>query len=133
MSTYEKVFKSAECTGTKEYQLATGYISTTEIYFEAEKTVIRIEAAGKVTFMDNEENVIVSVNVPEQTGGKGTYNDVICSVEENKIVLKLPVVEWIDNYPHCDGEHDRWDCRTIGYHMVKFEPETNKAEVINEA
>lgn len=132
MKKYDKVFNSTECTDHKEYQLATGYISTTEIFFENEKTIVKIEASGDVVFMDIEENVIASVNLPEQTGGKGTYNDVVCAVETNTIILKFPVVEWIDNYPHCDGEHDRWDCRTIGYHTLKFNTETYKTEVINE-
>ncbi len=125
MKEYEKSFNSEETNGLKKLQLATGYISSTNIFFELEKMFIRIEAKGYIEFLDCNEVLLTSINIPEQTGGKETYNEVICGVEDNKIILKLPIVEWIDNYPHCDGEHDRWDTKTIGYHTLTFDLQTN--------
>ena len=118
MKTYEKVFNSTHHAGLKEFQLANGYISTTEIYFEEEELLAVIGASGKVELKDCGGNIIASASAPEEDGGKKVYTEVLCGREDGKLVFKFPIVEWIDNYPHCDGEHDRWDSRIIGYHTV---------------
>lgn len=41
-------------------------------------------------------------------------------MEGKTITISFAIVEWIDNYPNCDGEHDRWDSRTVGYHDLVF-------------
>ncbi len=76
--------------------------------------------------MDSKENHVASINLSEQTGGKGTYSEVLYIADDDKITLKFPIVKWIDNYPNCDGEHDRWDTKTIGYHTLVFDIQTNE-------
>ena len=125
MEKYDRIFNSQREKDSK-FELANGYISATEILFEEEKTVVRIDAKGAVDFLDSEDKLIAAINIPEQTGGKEAYTEVLCSVEDDCILLKLPVVEWIDNYPHCDGEHDRWDSKIIGYHNLAFDLKTKK-------
>ena len=71
-------------------------------------------------------NTIAAVTVPKQEGGREIYMDVTCSVEDGQIVLKMPIYSWIDHYPNCDGESDRWSTKTIGYHTVRFDIETGK-------
>ena len=126
MNKYDKLFHSENDKNFKEFQLASGYISSTTIYFELEKIAVKIEARGYIEFFDQEENRLAFIDIPEQTGGKESYENVLCGVEDGALILKLPIVEWIDNYPHCDGEHDRWDSRTIGYNIVTFDVYTNK-------
>lgn len=126
MREYDKIFNSTESNEFKEFQLASGYISTTVIYFEIENIIAKIEAEGKVEFLDAEDNVLAAADVAEQTGGKEKYTDIMCGVEDNLIILKFPIVEWIDNYPNCDGEHDRWDSRTIGYNELSFDYKESK-------
>ena len=126
MKDYDKVFNSEENTGFKSFQLANGYISSTAILFEKEKIIARIEAKGHIDFFDCDEALLASFDIPPQTGGKETYNEVLCEAEDNTIILKFPIVEWIDNYPNCDGEHERWDTETIGYHTLKFNYKTKE-------
>lgn len=126
MKDYDKIFNSEEQNGSKSFQLANGYISSTTIFLEKEKIVAKIEAAGHLEFFDSEENIIASFDIPAQTGGKEKYDEVLCEAKENIIVLRFPIVEWIDNYPNCDGEHDRWDTETIGYHTLKFNYKTKE-------
>ncbi len=121
MDGYDKTFNSEENKGFKSFQLANGYISSTAILFEKEEIVAKIEAKGRVDFFDCEDILLASFDIPAQTGGKETYNEVLCGVENNTVILKFPIVEWIDNYPNCDGEYDRWDTETIGYHILKFD------------
>ena len=121
MKTYEKVFNSKQHTGLKEFQLANGYISTTEIFFEEENVIAVIEASGKVDLTDCDGNLIASAAAPEEDGGKKVYTEVLCGKEGGQLIFKFPIVEWIDNYPNCDGEYDRWDSRIIGYNTVTFD------------
>ncbi len=55
--------------------------------------------------------------------------DVTCSVEAGKIVLQIPIYRWINHYPNCIGESDRWNAETIGYHTVRFSPETREIKI----
>lgn len=130
MKAYDKIFKSTE-TNEETYQLASGYISTTTVFFEEERVAARIEAKGDIVFFDEAGTELAAIQMTEQTGGRGVYEDVVCSEEEGTIVLKFPVVEWIDNYPHCDGEHDRWDSRIIGWHVLRFDTKTKDFTVEN--
>ena len=125
MRNYDKQFNSQQEKELK-IELANGYISTTKILFEAEKIVVKIDAKGVIDFLDFEDQVIASIDIPQQTGGKEVYTEVLCGVEDSCILLKFPIVEWIDNYPHCDGEHDRWDSKIIGYHKLVFDLKTNQ-------
>ncbi len=121
MKKYDKIFSTVKNKGSESFQLATGYISSTVIFFEEEKIFVKIEAKGYVEIFDLEDNLLQSLAVPTQTGGREVYDEVECSVQNSNVTLRFPVVEWIDNYPHCDGEHDRWDRKVIDYHTVKFE------------
>ena len=121
MKTYDKVYRSDAGPGWKSFQLANGYIATTEILFEKEAVVARITAKGDVAFLDLTGQILASTTMEAQSGGKEVYTDVSCWADGGRIVLKFPIVEWIDNYPHCDGEHDRWDSKTVGYHVLTFD------------
>lgn len=110
----------------EEIQLATGYISATTIYFEIEKVYVVIEAKGHIEFYNQEKEILASLDLPKQTGGREVYSTVICSSMDDVICMEYPIVKWIDNYPHCDGEHDRWDLVTIGHHKVYFNLHTNE-------
>ncbi len=116
---YDKVFNSSK-NNSESFELATGHISTTVIFCEEEKLFVKITAKGTVDFFGAEDNLLESVTLPAQTGGREIYDEVVASVAEGCLVMKFPVVEWIDNYPHCDGEHDRWDRRVIEYNTVSF-------------
>ena len=125
MKNYDNVFNS-HAEATAKFDLANGYISTTTVLFEAEKTAVKIHAKGYVEFVDPDDQVIASINIPEQTGGKEVYTEMRCAVENGTILLKFPLIQWIDNYPHCDGEHDRWDTKIVGYHDLVFDLQTKQ-------
>ncbi len=120
MKEYDKIFNSEKTNSTEAFDLATGYISTTAIFFEREKILVKIEKSGNVEFFDCDDKLLATVSIPAQTGGREDYDQVKCSAENGKLTLSFPVVKWIDNYPHCDGEHDRWDREVIGYHTLVY-------------
>ncbi len=122
MKEYDKIFNSETDKNLKKIQLANGHISNTTILFEREGIVVGIESKGHIRFCDNKGKSLISFDVPAQTGGKEVYDEVLCAAEGGVISLHFPIVEWIDNYPNCDGEFDRWDTQVIGHHIVKFDP-----------
>ena len=121
MPEYDKIYRSRG--GEQAFQLATGYISTTVLFFEREEILARIQADGHVAFLNPDGGLLAEFRAPRETEGRGVYEQVLCSVKDGKLQLRFPVVQWIDNYPNCDGEHDRWDSRIVGYHTVEFDPD----------
>lgn len=113
----DKSFHS-EKDSNKTYQLASGYISQTAILFEKENIVAVIQASGNVSFYDRNDVLIAAGNAPSVDDGRGVYEEINCQVENNLLKLQFPIYEWIDNYPNCDGEYDRWDSRKVGAHTL---------------
>ena len=116
---FDIIFDSEKDNG-KSFQIANGYISQTQVLFEKEKLIAVIDAKGIVSFADIDDCELGTGYVVLEESGKGVYESVVLKVENNVITVSFPVCEWIDNYPHCDGEHDRWDSRVIGYNDVSF-------------
>ena len=114
-------FNSAKDTNNKSYQLASGYISQTTILFEKENVVAVVQAKGSVEFYNMDDALIAAGSVPSAEGGRGLYEEISCQVENNLLKLQFPIYEWIDNYPNCDGEYDRWDTRKIGAHTLTLD------------
>ncbi len=114
--------------GSQKYQIASGYISETVILFKKEEIAIRVFAEGRVDFLDLDGNPLAVGKVEAQTGGREVYEELVCEADEKTLTLKFPIVKWIDNYPNCDGENDRWDSVIIGYNTLIFDRE-NKAIV----
>lgn len=114
-------FNSEKDTNKKSYQLASGYISQTTILFEKENVVAVIQARGSVEFYNMDDALIAAGNVPSVESGRGLYEEICCQVENNMLKLQFPIYEWIDNYPNCDGEYDRWDTKKVGVHTLTLD------------
>lgn len=106
---------------TGYFQIASGYISETVLLFERENVIARVQAKGQVTFFDLNGAVLASGEVPAETGGREVYQELSCQVADGKLILLFPIYQWIDNYPNCDGEHDRWDTKRVGAHTLTFD------------
>ncbi|MBQ3107850.1 MAG: hypothetical protein IJC68_04480 [Firmicutes bacterium] len=132
MMEYDKLY-SSDTKGWKEFQLASGHSSTTVICFEEAKILAKVEAKGKAAFLNEAGQVLAEADVSAQTGGREVYETLRCCAEDGALQLQFPVVEWIDNYPHCDGEHDRWDSRVLGYHTVTLDLRTCAVTVLERA
>lgn len=106
---------SRDETGYFMLSIASGYVSYTEIKFSDEGVILRINADGNIEFLDLDKNLISSVYLPADSDGRGRYLHVCFKLCDNKIIVRFPEYSWIDNYPYCDGENDRWDAKIIGY------------------
>lgn len=130
MKNADIVFNSQEVANGKNFQIASGYISDTVVLFKNENIVAVINAKGIVEFYDINDTLLAKGELPENDGGKNVYEEIFCQAENGVITIKFPILEWIDNYPHCDGEHDRWDSKKIGEHILVFTPKTGLLELM---
>lgn len=117
---FDIVFNSEKENG-KSFQIANGYISQTKILFENEKIIALIDAKGIASFRDIDNAILDTCYIDCEQSGKGVYESVVLKVDGDVITISFPVCEWIDNYPNCDGEHDRWDSRIIDYIDIRFD------------
>ncbi len=101
--------------GFIRFNIASGFTDETEILFENENILMRVNARGELAFFDSENQPLASVTVPAGDEGRGCYMDLSCKAEDDAILVRFPAYSWYDNYPHCDGESDRWDAEIIGY------------------
>ena len=94
-----------------------------------ENILAKVTAAGQIDFFSG-ENLLASVSVPAGSSGRGCYQDIAFKVAEGKLLLQFPEYNWVDHYPDCDGESDRWSARITGYKPpVVFDLDTHTATV----
>jgi len=74
------------------------------ILFEKEGVVLHADCHGNSFFCDIDGNVIHE----DKAEANSLFSSVRVCVGEDKIIAKFPVTKWIDHYPNCDGEYDRW-------------------------
>lgn len=125
---FDITFVTGNETEPQNYHLACGFLTRTSILFKGENIAAVVECTGEIEFRrpDDMRTAIAAVTVPKQEGGREIYMDITCSVEDGQIILKMPIYSWIDHYPNCDGESDRWSTETIGYHTVRYVLETGE-------
>lgn len=80
------------------------------ILFEKEGILLRADPQGNAVFCNLQGEEICR----GKADGKDRYfTKIYCRVTDNAILVRFPRTKWVDNYPHCDGEYDRWDEITI--------------------
>ena len=61
-----------------------------------------------------------------ELGGDEKFSEVKCIVEGEQIKLGFPQYTYKDNYPHCDGEHDRWTKTISGFDYLCYDFKNNR-------
>ncbi len=123
---HKVIFDSVKAPEGEVIGLACGYESLTEILFINEKIAVQIEAkTGEVDFYDLESNKLLSTKVATPSSGDEKFSEVKCSIECEQITLGFPQYDYVDNYPHCDGEHDRWTKIITDYRFLRYDYRNN--------
>ena len=110
---YDHIIKSTETLSDKWFHLSCGYYSTTSFFFEACALTVVINCNGTFTFQtaDGQKR---EIEAKPMRSGRGCYMDIFITATEKELLFRLPEYTWWDNYPHCDGESDRWDAEITG-------------------
>ncbi len=123
---HEIIFNSGNCLNGEIINLASGYVSLTKIKFINENITVSIEAkTGEIVFYDSDENKSLSTKIGTPLSGDEKFSEVKCIVESEQIKLGFPQYTYKDNYPHCDGEHDRWTKTISGYSYLCYDFKNN--------
>ena len=119
-------FDSQNNPNGKLIELASGYVSDNEILFFNEKIIVQIESkTGAVAFCNEQGNVLQASKAELPQTGDEKFSQVQCAVADNQIKLGFPQYDYKDNYPHCDGEHDRWTKIIVGYRYICYDFKNN--------
>lgn len=123
---HEVIFDSTKNPSGELIGLASGYVSVTQISFINEKITVQIEAKiGEIAFYDLGGNLLLSSRVQTPAAGDEKFSEVKCLVEGEQIKLGFPQYTYKDNYPHCDGESDRWTKMISGFDFLCYDVQNN--------
>ena len=111
---FDHIIKGTEELTDARFHLSCGFYENTYILFEKAGFYVNIHNKGTFTFCAPDYRKLAVIQARPMDSGRGCYMDVLISTTEDGAIFRLPEYEWIDHYPHCDGESDRWDARIIG-------------------
>lgn len=122
-------FDSASFPHGKTVDLACGHISLNEIVFTAEGITVLLDACtGKLDVCDGASNKLLSAKIALPHSGDEKISELRLLVSDGKIRLGIPEYSYKDNYPHCDGEHDRWTKILRGFSDLEYDIAANKID-----
>lgn len=112
--TYDHIISSSESLKQERFHLSCGFYETTGFLFEDLNLQLSIHCRGEFTFSTPEGRPLKTVSAKPMDSGRGCYMDVMITRAGDTLSFQLPEYKWIDHYPNCDGESDRWDAGIIG-------------------
>ena len=122
-----RVYDSALQNGIYTLPNHYGHVEDTEVFFANEKTYMVVTESGELVFENEHRQELAKTTVTPDTKTK-KHDNVYCKAECGAICVWFPVVEYVDNYPHCDGEYDRWSTSYVAYDCVKFDVAAHTVE-----
>ena len=111
---FDHIIKTSENLQEERFHLSCGFYETTTFLFENANFYVYIHCKGTFTFYSADGKRLACVTAKPMDSGRGCYMDVMITTTEDGAVFQLPEYDWIDHYPNCDGESDRWDASIIG-------------------
>lgn len=122
---YDYIVKNSEELKEARFHLSCGFHENTYILFEKAGFYVNIHCRGTFTFCTLDYQPLAVIRAKPMDSGRECYMDVLISTTEDGAVFCLPEYRWIDHYPHCDGESDRWSAEIIGVRdTVRFPVES---------
>lgn len=107
---YDHIYNSAERTIEGEVTFDYEKDIPVTVLFEKENVVLKADAHGNAVFYDLEGQ---ELHKDKANGKNNFFSRVYFCVKSDGICVRFPIIEWIDHYPNCDGEYDRWSERIV--------------------
>lgn len=112
---YDRIFDSSSNSSGKSFEIEDK--NSIVIFFEKEQIVLYVDTDGNAVFSTVDGAELYKTKA-EETDRR--YLDFFCQVIDNTITVKFRTVKYIDHYPHCDGEHDRWSTIIVSESPVSY-------------
>lgn len=102
--TYDAIFDSSSTIYEKEFAIDSEKDTPLTVFFEKENIVLQADCQGNAVFM-NPDGIELYRSKAESDR---LFLKIYCKIKDNTVTVRFPVIEWVDHYPNCDGEYDRW-------------------------
>ena len=103
---YDLIYDSKVSFYEKKVEFDENRTTPVTVLFEQEGVILQADANGEVAFSLMDGMPLHHEVLPVC----GRYFSLMyCSVIKDAIKVRMVHVDTVDNYPHCDGEHDRYD------------------------
>ena len=113
--TYDHIIRADNPLDGNRFHLSCGFYETTSFFFERLNFAVSIHCKGEFTFYTPSDEKMSTIRLKPMETGRGCYMDVIITETEHSVLFQLPEYKWVDHYPNCDGESDRWDTEIVGF------------------
>ena len=87
--------------------------------------IIQVSPKGATQVCNGEGRLLA-----ETDDGDTVYKEVRFSWTPTALTVQFGRVTYVDNYPHCDGEHDRWEEKWLSMRTVTVHTETYAVTVL---
>lgn len=118
--TYDHIIRTGEALSERRFHLACGYCTTTSFLFEKANFAVVIDCKGDFDFYTVGGEKLETVKAKRMTSGRECYEDIFITTTDDGVIFRLPDYSWVDHYPDCDGESDRWSSRIDGVNDEVF-------------
>lgn len=102
-----------------------GFIEDTQIEYIREQITLIVRQNGGICIEDRHLDKQIELVVPP-TAHHGKHGGGTYALREDRLILRLDTYRVVDNYPHCNGEYDRWDDLHIGYVSISYDLTTGE-------
>ncbi len=85
---------------------------------------VTVSNKGEAGFYNNEGALIAKADE-----GEGNYRKVLLDWKQDSLCVKFGRMVEVDNYPNCDGEHDRWSEKWETERLVTLSLKDNSIEI----
>ena len=111
---YDHIIALYDQMNQQHFHLSCGFHDTTSFFFEKANLRVDIHCRGSFTFYTVNGDKAETIKLKPMKTGRECYMDILITTEDDAVIFQLPEYRWIDHYPHCDGESDRWSTEIIG-------------------
>lgn len=105
---YDYIYDTSTQNTEQEYELNREGDCLAKILLKEQNFALEINSQGKVVLYDIDGKVIDTKKIKSEKYPDKKFSDVIIKISNDKIQLNMLMKKYVDHYPHCDGEYDRW-------------------------
>ena len=106
MMKYDYVYDSVKDTSEKSFEFEKAGKPEIVVLFLAENILLMANREGNALFLDMDgKELYKDCAEAEDT----FFSRIECKASKNILTVCFVRTKTVDNYPHCDGEYDRWD------------------------
>lgn len=114
---YDFIYKDENYSFQNTFELEFESDEPITVLFERDGIILRTDRFGNAIFLNEGGEELMR---GAATSESGRFIEVHLVASKDEIRVNFPVIKYIDHYPNCDGEHDRWSKRIVASNYIIF-------------